>query len=324
MGSLDLDMTPQVYDVLCVGGGPAGLGVAATVARQDFSVLIFDSGHYRLRNERSKHIHGVPGFDHADPAAFRSKLRTDLERYKKTEFRRAQVQTVRKLDSELFEAVDDWGETYLGRKLVLATGVVDVMEDIAGYDEAWGRGIFHCLSCHGYEERGDYSTGVLATANTADVDLIERLAKMAKRFSKTVMVYTNGNKELATDAQKALNSSKILFDTRRIVNIALVDDGPDVVLSFSEGSYKQERFLVNLPRTKQRSSLAVQLGLELGEMGEIKVQEPFSETSVEGCMAVGDAATVHQSATYALFMGSNAGMRLVAYLEDELEANDAL
>jgi flavin-dependent dehydrogenase len=41
------DMDRKVYDVICIGGGPAGLGLATTVARQDFSVLILDSGVYR-------------------------------------------------------------------------------------------------------------------------------------------------------------------------------------------------------------------------------------------------------------------------------------
>lgn len=69
-------------------------------------------------------------------------MRADLrERYEKTEFKSAVVKTVRKLDNSIFEAVDEQNEAYQGKRLVLATGVKDIMEDIPGYEHAWGRGM---------------------------------------------------------------------------------------------------------------------------------------------------------------------------------------
>lgn len=134
-------MSAKVYDALIIGGGPAGLAMATSLARQVYSTLVIDSGEYR--NARAQHMHTVPGFDHADPAVFRAKVRGDLaRRYDCVEFRAATVTRVRRLDSGVFEALDDTGRVYLGKKLGLGTGVRDVFDDQPeGYDECWARGM---------------------------------------------------------------------------------------------------------------------------------------------------------------------------------------
>ncbi|KAI1639319.1 hypothetical protein F4809DRAFT_657814 [Biscogniauxia mediterranea] len=120
-----------------------------------------------FRNARARHMHNVLGWEHADPGGVpgaragrpggavrgtRRRCGTGwrslgvLERIdggKETQGGRTR-----------FRAVDARGEAYEGRKLVLACGIRDVMPDIPGYAELWGRGIFHCLFCHGYESRG--------------------------------------------------------------------------------------------------------------------------------------------------------------------------
>jgi len=85
-------------------------------------------------------MHNVPGFDHADPADYRAKAREDLKkRYETVEFVSANIQEVRKI-AGLFEAADSQGKVYQGRKLALATGVRDVVEEqVEGYAECWGR-----------------------------------------------------------------------------------------------------------------------------------------------------------------------------------------
>ncbi|KZZ91805.1 thioredoxin reductase GliT [Moelleriella libera RCEF 2490] len=111
-------MAQTLYDALIVGGGPAGLSMAAALARQVYSVLVLDSGEYR--NARAAHMHTVPGFDHVPPAAYRAKIRDDLAaRYPHVE-----------------------GNVYRAKTLGLATGVRDVPPaDVPGYDECWALGV---------------------------------------------------------------------------------------------------------------------------------------------------------------------------------------
>lgn len=133
-------MSTKIYDVLIIGGGPAGLSVATTIVRQLQTAIVLDSGVYR--NARAEHMHGLPGFDHVDPAVFRTKAKGDiLRRYETVEFRKARVTEIKKLDSGLFQATDQAGNVYEGRKVALATGVRDIQPDIEGYDECWGRGV---------------------------------------------------------------------------------------------------------------------------------------------------------------------------------------
>lgn len=133
----------KTYDVLIIGGGPAGLSIASGLARQLYTSLVLDSGAYR--NERASHMHNVPGFDHINPAEYRAKVVSDLKsRYKTVEFMSARIKEVRKV-AGLFEAVDDEGKIYKGRKLALGTGVRDVVEEqVEGYTDCWGRSMYVC------------------------------------------------------------------------------------------------------------------------------------------------------------------------------------
>lgn len=133
-------MTTPMLDVLVVGAGPGGLAAATGLARQLYTAVVFDSGEYR--NARTKHMHNVPTWDHADPADFRAKARADLaRRYDTIQFRDTRVDSLRRTDGGRFEATDAAGNTWTARKVVLASGVRDIYPDIAGYDDVWGRGV---------------------------------------------------------------------------------------------------------------------------------------------------------------------------------------
>lgn len=129
-----------MYEVLVIGAGPGGLAVAGALARQAHTALVLSSG--KFRNENAKHMHTVPGWDHADPADFREKCQADLRaRYDTIEFRSATVSRMNKTPTG-FEAVCEDGEVYKAKKLCLATGVEDLINDeVEGYAECWGRGL---------------------------------------------------------------------------------------------------------------------------------------------------------------------------------------
>lgn len=131
-------MTPSV-DGLTIGGGPAGLTAASTLARAVHSSIVFDDGTYR--NRSSNDIHMVLTADSETPMTYRQKARDELlHNYDTIKFEDTSIISVRKVQ-EGFEAKDSKGITWQGKKLTLATGVEDTFPAIEGYAECWGTGM---------------------------------------------------------------------------------------------------------------------------------------------------------------------------------------
>ena len=128
----------MIYDTLVLGGGPAGLSTALGLARQLYSVVVFDSQKYR--NYLASHMHNVLTWDHKSPADFRASARENiLSRYDGIVFRESRIDNIVKLKDDSFQVTDERGDKTVGKKVVLATGVSDVMPDIEGFEELWGK-----------------------------------------------------------------------------------------------------------------------------------------------------------------------------------------
>lgn len=183
---------------------------------------------------------------------------------------------------------------------------------------------FHCLFCHGFEERGAESVGVLAGGMLSAPEAIAHVTPMAKRLASSVTVYTNGNTDLASTVRSSLKSTKIHFDARPITRLSLTGSGTSVQVTFEDGTTKTEGFLVNHPNVVQSTPFVEQLGLETNPSGDIKIEAPFNETSVKGCFAAGDAATMMRSVVTATSMGVFTGTAMVFQLQKDLDEKDEL
>lgn len=150
----------MIYDTLVLGAGPAGLSTALGLARQLYSVVVFDSQIYR--NHPTSHMHNVLTWDHKSPADFRASARANiLSRYEGVVFRESRVDNIVKLQDDTFEVTDESGGKTAGRKVVLATGVSDVMPEIQGFGELWGRSM--------YVVSPKYTTIVMKQTNLSDL-----------------------------------------------------------------------------------------------------------------------------------------------------------
>lgn len=313
---------PAPFDILIIGGGPAGLSTASSVVRQAHSTLIIDSGKYR--NDDS-YMHTLSTWDHRKASEFRAAARKDFERYGTVQIEDAEVASVKKTEEGLFQLTSTNGEVWEGHKLVLATGVIDVFPKIEGYAECWVTGIFHCLYCHGWEERDVLSSGILAEGEIANVVVSLHLARQALRLSKETTIYTLGNEQLAADITAATTTApQMKVDSRLIKKLVKAPERSEVTIHFEDGTTKTEGYLAHKPKAVLRGDLAQQLGLDMTPQGTIKVNPPFNQTSVKGVFAAGDAANPMQTVTQALFSGTACGGGAPLQLQAETYGQKAL
>ncbi|RAL11813.1 NAD(P)/FAD-dependent oxidoreductase [Aspergillus homomorphus CBS 101889] len=331
-------MSPSPVDVLIIGGGPAGLTAALTLSRQLHTAILFDNHEYR--NKTSPYMHMIPGWDHKDPAEFRSTAHEEIARYGTVQLENVTITKLEQLDNNdplpLFAAADANGNTWTGRKVILATGSKDIYPDIPGYAEAWGKRIYHCLFCKGREDHPATNAGVLAIQTAANIPMALHQAENAAQLATNVTIYTHGAETLAAEL-KALLASKgsegvFRVDARPIARLALPSEETEpnsIELLFEDGSTGTETFLVHNPLTCVRSPLAAQLGVAMAssplpEVADVAAPAPVHQTSVRGVFAAGDCITPYKVVAGAISSGCNAAVAASAQLVAERFGHPAL
>ncbi|KAH8822712.1 hypothetical protein DL96DRAFT_1618889 [Flagelloscypha sp. PMI_526] len=317
--------TSRKFDLLIIGGGPAGLAAALAASRQRHPVALFDSGVYR--NALTSHMHNVPTWDHKDPAEYRAACRKELtERYSTTLFVERAIVELSK-DSGLFQAKDDKGDVWEGQKVIIATGVKDIMPEaeLPGYTQCWGKGVFHCLYCHGYDEADLSSTssvGVLVQGFMAKMPThAMRRAVQSLRFASSAVLYTHGDEELARTLTEMLpkNNAAISIDSRKISSLSL--DHPDGhACTVTVGNTQvRHTFLTHIPMASARVPFTTQLPFKYSETGmEIVTKAPFYEADgVEGCFIGGDQAIPQKAVMGAVNTGMFAAVGAIDQLQNE-------
>jgi thioredoxin reductase len=265
------------WDVIIVGGGPAGLSAALLLGRCRRRVLLFDDG--RARNQRSRAAHAVFTRDGESPEELRRIAREQLERYDVTVRRDTIVQVAR--EGAGFELVTRGGERHAARKLLLATGIVDAVPGIPGMDAIYGRSAFHCPYCDGWEVR-DQRLAVLARG----AEGVE-LALSVANWSSDVVLCTQTLRRLhAQDALK-LRAHGIASHPARIREL-VHEAGQLRRIVFADGTSLERDALFFRAPTAQRCDLAARLGCLFTTKGAVKTGRLAATGN--GLYVAGDAA----------------------------------
>ena len=289
----------DAYDALVVGGSWAGLSAAMQLARARRRVLVVDAETPRNRFAAA---HGFLGQDGRAPAAILETARTQVLAYPTAALRVAEATHARPIDDG-FRVELSTGATVRAHRLVLASGVVDELADVAGLRERWGSTVLHCPYCHGYEV-ADRALGELAAG-----ELAMHQALLLLDWSATVTLFTNGTFTPDAAQHAMLDERGVRLETRPVD--ALVGDAPSLAgIRLGDGAVVPLDALFTTSRTRLASTLAEQLGctIDHGPFGPIVRTDARKETSVPGVFAAGDAARVPHNASFASADGVMAGV----------------
>jgi thioredoxin reductase len=266
------------YDILIVGGGPAGLSAALIAGRALLRVLIIDGG--TPRNTAAPAMHSYLSRDGILPRDFRAEAAAELVRYQTIEHRDGLVHDIQANDAGLIAHLTD-GASVSAAKVILALGLVDRLPDIQGLASNWGRGVHHCPFCDGFEHRGSH-WGVLAE----DPTMLGH-ALFLQNWASSLTVFTDGQTLPAAEVVKMRDAGIRIAEAP--IERVLSGDGPAIGgILLQDGSKEAVTSLWVRPRQEQ-TSLVRHLQLSLGENGAIERDEA-GETAVPGLYAAGDCA----------------------------------
>ncbi len=288
-------------DVAIIGGGPAGLNAALMLGRGRKRVLLYDSGP--PRNAAAVHVHGFLTRDGTPPSELRRIGREQLAPYD-VAFRGARVHSLVRLEDGRFRIEADDGASATVRKVLLATGMVDVPPALPGYRALWGHAIFQCPYCHGWEHRGQ-RWGLLATGPMhLDFGLL------LKGWTGDLVVFVDAALEVPEDRARQLERAGVVLERRVVTALRQAPDGEPArprleAVELADGTLVPRDVLFAHPPQRQ-VELVVKLGLALNEGGFVQAG-PMGETSIPGIHAAGDLTSHLQGAVFAASMGAAAG-----------------
>jgi thioredoxin reductase len=303
------------YDVVVIGGGAAGLNGALMLARSRRSVVVVDSG--APRNAPASGVHGLLGHDGIAPGELLARGREEVRRYG-GEVLDGEVETVTRGYDGFVVSVG--GENLFARRLLVTTGLVDELPDVAGLRERWGRDVVHCPYCHGWEVR-DQAIGILATGPMA-----MHHALLFRQLSADVTFFAHTTGGPDEEQAKQLAARGIPVVSGEVVALEVADDRI-TGLRLADGRVIARDVVAVGSRMVARAGFLAPLGLKAvphqSGVGEHVPADAMGRTEVPGVWVAGNVTEMMAQVGASAAAGAMAGAQINADLVAE-EAREAV
>ncbi|HWG95250.1 MAG TPA: NAD(P)/FAD-dependent oxidoreductase [Mycobacteriales bacterium] len=290
----------QEHDVVVVGGGAAGLAGALQLARSRRRVVVVDGG--QPRNAPAAGVHGYLSRDGMPPGELLRTGRLEVQGYGGRVVDGHVEQVLRRDDGRLDVVLAD-GRTLTGRRLLVATGLVDELPDVPGLRERWGRNVLHCPYCHGWEVR-DSAVAVLASG-----PMSVHQALMFRQLTDDV-TYLAAALAPTAEQREQLDARGIRVVEQAVTGLRVEADRLTGVL-LADGSTAPCDALVVATRMRARTGFLAGLGLAAVPhptgVGEHLPADAQGRTEVPGVWVAGNATDLTAQVGAAAAAGALAG-----------------
>jgi thioredoxin reductase len=300
-------MSENSFDVVVLGGGPAGLSGALTLARARRSVLVLDSG--QPRNGPAAGVHGFLSRDGIAPGDLVGEGAAEVIRYG-GKVRAARAVSARREGTRFVVCTAD-GQMVTAGRLLVTTGLVDELPDIGGLRERWGRDVLHCPYCHGWEVR-DQPIGVLGTGPFA-----VHQALLFRQWSPDLTLFLHTAPKPIDDEWEQLAARGIAVVDGEVTALEVTDDRLTGV-RLASGRVVERQALAMMPRFTVRSEVLTGLGLPtvahpMG-VGSHLESDATGLTVVPGVWAAGNVTDLSAGVVNAAAAGVTAAVAINADL----------
>jgi len=275
---------------------------------------LFDNNN--PRNAVTQESHGFITRDGIKPKEFREIAHKELGRYPSVTYAKREVTSVIKNDNEqLFEFVtSENDERYQSKTIIIATGLKDVLPSVDNISDYYGKSLFHCPYCDGYELR-DKPLVVIIGEQVQGFHFIQTIYN----WSKDLIVCTNGKDLQNSDQKDLLKNKGIKIIENKIKNF----DGKNgqiekIVFENGESTSRKGGFV--MPQLIQASDFGKQLGCQYNPLGGIVV-DSFGRTNIQGVYAAGDASVISPAQ---LIIAAADGVRAAAGVNNDLTQKEFL
>jgi thioredoxin reductase len=293
------------YDVVVIGGGAAGLSAGLVLVRARRTVAVVDAG--APRNAPAAHMQGFLTRDGLPPQDLLTLGRDEVTSYGGTLIDGSVAAATRRADSG-FEVRLDTGSVLTARRLLVATGLHDVLPDIPGVRERWGRDLLHCPYCHGYEVR-DQPLGVLGGTD----DAVQH-AQLIRQWSPDVVLFPHTDTLTAPQREQlAAREIGVLDGT---VHRLVVEHDHLTGVELAQGRVVRRAAVFVRPRFVPSTDLLVSLGCDMDGDGWVRA-DAVGHTTVPGVSVAGNVANPRAQVITAAGEGSAAAIALNADLVDD-------
>lgn len=294
------------FDVIIIGGSYAGLAAAMALGRSLRKVLVIDSG--KPCNRQTPYSHNFLTNDGKTPAEIAVLSRKQVTLYDTVSFFNSEATTGKKTEGG-FEIITSSGKIFTATKLILATGIKDIMPNIPGLPECWGISVLHCPYCHGFEVKNEV-TGILGNGEKGF-----EFARLISNWTKDLILFSNGKSNFTREQAEKIKSHKIKIVEHEIEKLEHQNGHLQYVILKDGSTIEIKALYARLP-FEQHSAIVSQLGCELNDDGYIKIDN-IHQTTKKGIFACGDNTTRMRTVANAVAMGTATGMMINNELIEE-------